>query len=297
MARGAELVDAQGEGLPVEVIKAALRPAACLRTKPGGGEAVGASRFGGMPDLPPDFPWPRWEGFTEEDLHLPPGAYVPRAMDPGPLSFLAQLDLASIPDPEGRLPATGLLSFFFDAWQQPDGRPWDRGAARVLYFEDTSAVARASAPDDLHEELRFAERGVTCEVMATLPLWAFELGLKLPDPGDDRYWELASQIAGPAPYHRLGGWPALVQNEMQLECQLASNGVYCGRREDYERDEVKRLAPGASDWTLLLQIDTDDEASGPGWMWCDSGSLYFWIRRQDLEARRFDKVWTILQSC
>jgi len=31
-------------------------------------------------------------------------------------------------------------------------------------------------------------------------------------------------------------------------------------------------------------------------MWVDQGRLYFAIRRQDLAARRFDKVWMICES-
>ncbi len=52
---------------------------------------------------------------------------------------------------------------------------------------------------------------------------------------------------------------------------------------------------GAKDWILLLQVDTDDDSDGPGWMWGDCGRIYFWIRRQDLAARRFDRAWTVLQ--
>jgi uncharacterized protein YwqG len=43
---------------------------------------------------------------------------------------------------------------------------------------------------------------------------------------------------------------------------------------------------------LLLQLDTDDDA---GMMWCDVGSLYFWIREQDARAGDFSKIWMILQ--
>lgn len=32
-----------------------------------------------------------------------------------------------------------------------------------------------------------------------------------------------------------------------------------------------------------------------GLMWGDAGCLYFRIRRDDLEARRFDQAWLILQ--
>lgn len=30
-------------------------------------------------------------------------------------------------------------------------------------------------------------------------------------------------------------------------------------------------------------------------MWGDVGRLYYWIRREDLAQRRFDKVWLVLQ--
>lgn len=32
-----------------------------------------------------------------------------------------------------------------------------------------------------------------------------------------------------------------------------------------------------------------------GLSWRDAGRLYWWIRRQDLAARRFDRVWVGLQ--
>jgi uncharacterized protein YwqG len=79
---------------------------------------------------------------------------------------------------------------------------------------------------------------------------------------------------------------------MELECQLVTNGLYTGNPSGYQDPRRKTLEAGAIDWTLLLQIDSDDRV---GMMWGDVGMLYFWIRRQDLASRKFDKVWTILQ--
>jgi len=42
----------------------------------------------------------------------------------------------------------------------------------------------------------------------------------------------------------------------------------------------------------LLQLDTN---GGAGWMWGDSGRLYFWVPRADLRAWRFERVWVVLQ--
>jgi uncharacterized protein YwqG len=80
---------------------------------------------------------------------------------------------------------------------------------------------------------------------------------------------------------------------MELECQLASNGIDCGNPSSYQNEQIKNLEAGAKDWRLLLQIDTDDE--GPGWMWGDVGRVYFWVKQHDLESLRFDDAWLILQ--
>jgi uncharacterized protein YwqG len=80
---------------------------------------------------------------------------------------------------------------------------------------------------------------------------------------------------------------------MELECQLASNGIYCGGASCNQVEEAKALAAGASNWRLLLQIDTDED--GPGWMWGDVGRIYFWVKQQDVRSLRFDDAWLVLQ--
>ncbi len=49
-----------------------------------------------------------------------------------------------------------------------------------------------------------------------------------------------------------------------------------------------------ANWQLLLQLDTvrkDDFEL----MFGDCGRIYFYIRKDDLKARRFENVWLILQ--
>lgn len=80
---------------------------------------------------------------------------------------------------------------------------------------------------------------------------------------------------------------------MELECQLVSHGVSCGEAIEDDDPRVRALRPGAAEWQLLFQIDTDEE--GPGWMWGDVGMLYFWIPREALRRAAFDRAWMILQ--
>ena len=94
--------------------------------------------------------------------------------------------------------------------------------------------------------------------------------------------------------HRMLGHPDQVQGEMQLECQLASNGIYVGTPKGYADPRRTALEAGADDWRLLLQIDSDDNL---GVMWGDCGRVYFWIKEQDLKRQDFDNVWLVLQCC
>jgi uncharacterized protein YwqG len=291
-----ELIAAQAPSLPVKEIAKGLRVGTQFRTRRVDLDALklGASRFGGCPDVPVPFEWPQWDGFVAEDLVLPSGVRYSQGDAPATLSFLAQLNLAEIPEPTGLLPDTGWLVFFYDERQQPWGfDPRHRGSSRVMYFDgDAASLSRHGTPEAAKEyELHCSE--VTPELVATLPHFPDQLGLELDPPARDAYWKLSDElIAGPEPHHRLFGWPKLIQGDMELECQLASNGISCGSSAGHETEQARRLRPGAADWILLLQLDTDD---CPGCMWGDSGCLYFWIRKQDLAERRFDRVWTILQ--
>jgi uncharacterized protein YwqG len=96
------------------------------------------------------------------------------------------------------------------------------------------------------------------------------------------------------PIHRCGGHPQEIQGDMRLECQLVTNGIYCGDPSGYQDPRRAVLERGAADWHLLLQVDSDEKRLG--WMWGDAGRVYFWARRQDIEATEFGGAWAVLQG-
>jgi uncharacterized protein YwqG len=55
---------------------------------------------------------------------------------------------------------------------------------------------------------------------------------------------------------------------------------------------AKELEPGAADWKLILQLDSDESV---GMKWGGSGLLTFWIRQQALVNRDFRNVWVLTQ--
>ena len=236
------------------------------------------SRIGGLPDLPDSILWPKHNGKS--------------------LSFIAQLNLAEVPVGAGpdSLPTSGFLYFFYDAEQSTWGfDPKDKGSWAVLYCEDPpDKISGIDYPEDIPEHARYKNVLVELQAGTSIPdpsgmLTDFSLSDKQKYQISDIYGQFSE---GRGPYHQLLGHPAPIQGDMELECQLVSYGLYCGDSTGYNDPRAKELEAGASEWQLLLQVDTDEEA---GMMWGDCGRLYFWIRADDLRRRNFDGVWMILQ--
>jgi uncharacterized protein YwqG len=79
---------------------------------------------------------------------------------------------------------------------------------------------------------------------------------------------------------------------MELECAEVTRGIYTGDATASKDPRAAEAARHQYEWRLLLQVDTDDDAK---MMWGDAGRIYFWIRDEDLRARRFDKTWLVFQ--
>jgi len=241
---------------------------------------VGASKLGGLPDLPAGVAWPEWAGL--------------------PQSFVGQVRLADLRSAlqgalAGALPEQGMLWFFYDARQETYGAdPADQGGWRVLFLEaEPSALQRRPAPETLPVESRFHACALSYRVELTFSQQPdLEIpGLAWSEADQERYEALLARLApvGSAPpRHRLLGFPDTLQDDMRLQCQLVSQGV---TRVDDPR--IEELTAGALDWRLLLQIDSDAQV---GTRWASDGTLYYWLRQADLYAHRFERSWLVLQS-
>jgi uncharacterized protein YwqG len=240
--------------------------------------AIGASKLGGEPDLPVGTLWPTGKGL--------------------PLSFIAQIRLADVAafDLQRALPPSGLLSFFYDAAQQTYGAdPADRGGWMVVYVPgEPAALQRLSTPPSLPTAARFKASAAAFTGEVTLPQqpeldipnlsWTAEQKLAY----ENALATFPPQAERALPHHRLLGNPDTIQDDMRLECQLAANGV-----SDASAPAAGPLKAGATNWRLLLQIDSDDTL---GMRWASAGMIYFWIEYDALAARRFENVWVVLQS-
>ncbi|MEQ1700092.1 MAG: YwqG family protein [Ilumatobacteraceae bacterium] len=232
------------------------------------------SRIGGDPDVPSDFAWPMYRDV--------------------PQSFIAQIDLAEVqPLLPDVLPASGLLSFFYDSEQSVWGfDPAEVGASRVAYFANDRALHSRTSPLEHPKYVGFDQRWLVPKPEISFCPWE-SFDLETLGLARDEVYAYADVLStDPSPTHRLLGHPSPVQGDMQLECQLVSSGLYCGNSSGYEDPRAASSRAGASDWRLLLQIDTDDDAN---MMWGDCGMLYWWMRDDDIRNGRWDRAHLILQ--
>ena len=247
-----------------------LRPAGSLEPKSG---VESRSYLGGRPVLSPDQSWPEFKG--------------------RPLSSLATIalsDLAGI-DVGLSLPDAGVLNFFYDVTEQPWGfDPDDRGSWAVLHSIGGEQAATTAGAEE------FNNVPLAASQVVSFPNWGEDVLESLRTSRLDDCFELLDELR-PAEWpeqanHQLGGWPLLEQGPLWVAAQLTSNGIYAGDADWQAHPRYEELVGGASDWRLLLQVDSDERA---GWMWGDVGKLYFVIRADDLAERRFDRVWLELQ--
>ena len=112
--------------------------------------------------------------------------------------------------------------------------------------------------------------------------------LELSDPEHEDLFDHVNDLYGQAASHQIGGFPAAVQNaDMEADCELRASALDASKPEDRALAEAR-----ASEWRLLLQIDSDDELD---YMWGDVGMLYFWVRANDAKRGHFEDVWMEFQ--
>ena len=285
-----------------QILKDLARNAVRLEIGTGEGPAIG--RFGGAPDVPAGFDWP-W--FTTD-------TYMDDEVKPRPLAFLCQFDCAALAelDGDGLPPHEGVLSFFYELGSQRWGYdPKDAGCARVYWFPEKAALGPADFPEALEEEFRLPSLPIRGQAVTEYPGYeefAAQPDLLAPCRGKDRNpWDVFHGFRAaqpdyrevPPPWHRLLGWPCIIQGSMAQECALISRGYSTGSGFRDIPEAVLKETEGAflDEWRLLFQLDGGVRAENFCLEFGDSGSIYFYIRKEDLTARRFDRVWLVLQCC
>ena len=273
---------------------------------------LGQSKYGGKPHLPEGVEWPRYtfeeKGKTEDK----------------PLSFLAQFNLAETHpfDTDGLLPSTGMLYFFYEMESMKWGfDPKDRGCSRVFYVGDAAAqLTPMDFPEDLDAHYIIPEFNLSFKKQKSLPSFEeFEVHAgnekilyedareQMEEDGEDLdEWDLyenaLENYGCPIDEEtnedsRLLGYADVIQNEMLEECEKVSRGFYCGDAgKKLSGEERRQIKEQRKEWVLLFQMGTvADSEEEYELMWGDAGCIFFYIKKEDLKERNFEKTWLILQ--
>jgi|GEM_PF-6290970 len=215
-------------------------------------ENHGFSKFGGLPTVPDGFVWP-----TNNDE---------------PKLFLAQFDFAEI-NPNGLLqyfPTTGLLYLFGEQIMDPF-----ENSCVLLFFNTTKNLQPAVKPEKL--TATYKEIYVTSKIIKTYPSLdsskeAFEI------------YENANQ-------EEMGDVYSLMQRKNDHTSFIGGWSNNSG-----DNDFCAEYVDDISEWTLLGQIDGKyahinakevEEFSSWG---DDDGTIFLYIRKEDLKALDFNRV-------
>jgi len=242
---------------------------------------IGSSKVGGNPDLLPEIEWPMWNDY--------------------PMTFIAQIHLAECPA-ELSLPKDGLISFFYavQAMFEDDDFYGDPKTCRVLYIgaDQFKHLSRRTPPLTLDGEARMRANRVSFVQSLSVPpaesahLESLGLGWRGNREDFDKYWNLflpslRKYCTEDSYIHRILGHPDPIQGDMQVGCEIIDKGYTwesLRKNEELHREVIQ----SALKWRLLLQMDSEEEKTGM--VWGDVGRIYFWIREEDLECMRFDRV-------
>ncbi|HUQ07100.1 MAG TPA: DUF1963 domain-containing protein [Kofleriaceae bacterium] len=218
---------------------------------------IGASRFGGVPDLPPGATWPEKDGV--------------------PMEFIAQLRLADVAaaGADERLPAQGSLLFFYNSqWGCSD---MDRGTCCIVMFHDGADEALVrTAPPRVEWKSEFADVTQFAPFLHGIASLAFSREQRLP--------------GGVSPYIKA----PLTEFWQDFTCDQFA--ALSGAEEPYhqnfllgyvdEQDYVDAHEHGTGD-QLLLQVDSEDAAE---FQFGDCNKLFFLLTKDELAARDFSSV-------
>lgn len=251
---------------------------------------IGCSKIGGCPDLPENIEWPKFYDHTQ--------------------SFIAQINLKDLKkyDVENLLPDKGILYFFYDLFSYTKEKDETGKAGTVIFNTTESNLTRKNPPEEIlleHEKDYKPEL-----IFKSAIINKFSSGLTIPfvdhivmeeleekdiisqDELYENYLEGIFDEENSKPLvARMLGNSENKQNEMETTCfYLTKNGKIWWQLDDQEKKQEKEYLNG---WILLFQIWYIKELK---LNIHDGGAIYYWIHKDDLKEKRFDKVLAIMQS-
>jgi uncharacterized protein YwqG len=258
-----------------------LKPSISIKTKiPKEKIKIGKSKFGGLPDMPKGAQWPSLNGF--------------------PFAFIGQINLEEIKfDIENKLPKKGILYFFFSTNQTDyQFEPFDK-IHKVLYFDESFMDLKTQDyPINYNEFAKFKECGIEFNEHYSLPSYQnyqiIENGFS--DEDENLLFEaneLICEITGANQDigHQILGNANAVQGDVSYWWAYQN----CNIENQVSEEKKTEIQKNEKEIILLLQVDMLDEI--PEFhKFGANGGIYFGIKKQDLENKKFENTKFIIQN-
>lgn len=255
---------------------------------------IGASKIGGLPDLPEGVAWPEVRGY--------------------PLSFVAQVNLADVGlyDEEQILPVQGLLSFFFgsnrdleldaDEDDQYDYMTFYCGSDHHnlnLRRQEPAANLLLGSPSNASygRIYRACQMGfwrkLTLPDVDTVNIESLELTIPERNAYIDMYLERTDDLVRQprSRSHQILGYPRQLEFNPLISCYLASTNRSVVDWTSGTPAEQAEIEHEVRNWRLLLQLDSDEQAR---MNWETMGMVYFGMTDEDLRIQRFDRIQAVM---
>ncbi|QLG46004.1 DUF1963 domain-containing protein [Costertonia aggregata] len=240
-------------------------------------KAIGNHRFGGMPDLPENIPYPRFGENWREGKN----DYI--------YEFIGQINCAEIAHLQDYLPRTGTLFFFLETMHNIYGGVNNPG--KIIYVEDNAKLAsgkRFNFTDEDYFEM-FDEGYQGFKVSAT------------------KMNSAPSFYASYANKHLFSGESAKIKDDDKLldalydtfenpineknpfEYAVNAHGFTQHEAPELQASLAKKGNP--EDWVTLLVV-----TSAGDMQWSDAGDIFYVIHKSDLAKKDFSNVFVTLES-
>jgi uncharacterized protein YwqG len=305
------LIDKHGLGRFSDHIERMAQSAVqLLPVQPDDYSQLGVTRFGGVPDLPPEIEWPSAAGVY--------------------MTFVAQINLAEMPTlKDSPLPRSGWLYFFL-----VEGESADELTHKVIHFPGhITSLKKVEPPAPQapiesvwNESEQYVPYRMDARQVISIPPSMVGFVKKdevVDDLEADNYYALVEDLHG-QPISRTGasqllGWHedigdnptqkavfrkhnlwniryaySLQSIENKLNDAVHSNNtpladIYKKEKADFERYLANKESLDAemSEWKLLLELDSHYDI---GMCWWDAGKVQFMIHDDDLANLIFDNT-------
>ncbi len=228
--------------------------------------------IGGEPLLPSFFQWP-------DDRYNQP------------MIFLAQFDLAAVPEVHERAPKDGLITIFRSAAAATLNSK-DRKGFSVSYIKesDRKSAVRTAHPDNLQLEPYAFEAGLTWTISNSASELKSSLNMPFDLQKEVDNWIKAFNSLSKCPAQLFGSNVADFR-QLQETCAFAFNGISYNSARAAD-PHYSHLLSDAKEWLLLARID---EKMLFGSAHPVSETLVL-IRQEDLQERLFERAWTIVRA-